>query len=353
MSRKPKLDEEQVAEILRLYATDRRNSNLVLAEMFGVSPSTIGLIVRREVWQHVPMPTVKPEDVVVVGSLPRAGRRRIDPAAVPRDRFRSFVDERGPAECWPWTGRVVGGRGMLSYPGNPNTLAPRLAWAIANEADPGDLDVLHSCDNPICVNPAHLRTGTPKENAADRIGRGRGVLPVPKKPKPRRIIKEMDVESARRKARNFEAKYEIKPSGCWEWTGAGKAADPPCPLFGVGDGLYPAARVAWVLHHGADPGQFFVCHTCDNRLCVNPAHLFLGTPKDNMDDMRAKGRAKTGERRRGEASHKSKVTEDVVRTIRDEYGRRIATQRELAERYGLSQRQIWMIVARRSWAHVA
>lgn len=352
MSRRPKLDEVQVAEILRLYATDRRNSNLALAEMFGVSPSTIGLIVRREAWQHVPMPTVKPEDVAVIGSLPRAGRRRIDPAVVPRDRFRSFVDERGPTECWPWTGRVVGGRGMLSYPGNPNTLASRIAWAIANEADPGELDVLHSCDNPACVNPAHLRVGTPKENAADRIGRGRGVLPIPKEPKPQRIIRQIDVESARKKAVRFEEKYEIRPGGCWEWTGAGKAADPPCPLFGVGVGLYPAARVAWVLHHGADPGQFFVCHTCDNRLCVNPAHLFLGTPKENMDDMRAKGRAKIGERRRGEESHKAKVTEDVVRTIRDEYGRRLATQRELADRYGLSTRQVWMIVARRSWAHV-
>lgn len=345
-----KLNEEQVAEILRLYTTDRRNSNLALAEMFGVSPSTIGLIVRREVWQHVPMPAVRPEDVAVIGSLPRSGRRRIDPAAVPRDRFRSFVDERGPTECWPWTGRVVGGRGMLSYPGNPNTLAPRIAWAIANEADPGDLDVLHSCDNPACVNPAHLRVGTPKENAADRIERGRGVLPIPKETRPSREIRVLNVEDAKRKEHLFKKK-RVESDGCWEWTGSGSRGAAH-PQFVVAGSVYPAARVAWALHHGSDPGQLFVCHTCDNRLCVNPAHLFLGTPKENMDDMRAKGRAKTGERRRGEESHKAKVTEEVVRVIRDEYGRRLATQRELADRYGLSTRQVWMIVARRSWAHV-
>lgn len=52
-----------------------------------------------------------------------------------------------------------------------------------------------------------------------------------------------------------------------------------------------AHRLAWALHNGADPGGKVVMHTCDNRRCVNPEHLVLGTVADNNRDMRIKGRA--------------------------------------------------------------
>lgn len=74
--------------------------------------------------------------------------------------------------CWEWQGhRLPSGYGVLSCQNHPSRAA-RLAWAIANGRMPV-LDILHSCDNPPCVNPNHLREGTHKENMQDMVKRGR------------------------------------------------------------------------------------------------------------------------------------------------------------------------------------
>ena len=81
----------------------------------------------------------------------------------------------------------------------------------------------------------------------------------------------------------------IRDDGCWSWRkvplNTGYAT-----VYAGKKNILTAHRVSWMIHKGEIPKGMQVLHKCDNRICTNPEHLFLGTQKDNVDDMIKKGR---------------------------------------------------------------
>lgn len=115
-----------------------------------------------------------------------------------------------------------------------------------------------------------------------------------------------------------------------------------------------AHREAWRLANGVALDDLQVCHSCDNRPCCNPAHLFRGTAKDNHDDMRAKGRQNYHGPNwsvQGMASMAAKLSVDDVLAIR-KLSRDGMSRSKAAAMFGVTVANIRQIVTRRTWRHV-
>lgn len=156
-----------------------------------------------------------------------------------------------------------------------------------------------------------------------------------------------DLKFGETAARRLVTGLRHGPNGCWEWVGG--AVD-GYGRIGVGsrtDGSKRTERthrLAWMLINGPIPAGKIVCHTCDNRRCCNPAHLWLGTIAENLRDMDEKGR-RVNTPHPGERNGRAVLTAEQVAHIRDsdEMGT------SLARKFGVHKSTIYSIRKRRNW----
>lgn len=159
------------------------------------------------------------------------------------------------------------------------------------------------------------------------------------------------VLSERMKAR-FWARVDVKigRKPCWEW----KAL-----INDSGYGLFPherrslrAHRVAWSLVNGPIPKGLQVCHHCDNRKCVNPDHLYVGTQKDNIADMMDRDRGSGQFTVERNPKPKTKLTRDQVLEVRRLGAQGALSQKEIGRRFGIRQTNVSKILRRESWRNL-
>lgn len=137
-------------------------------------------------------------------------------------------------------------------------------------------------------------------------------------------------------------------TSCWTWVGRSASYSKKHPTgivraLGPGVRKEVAHRAAYRVFVGSVPPGMVVCHRCDNSLCVNPAHLFVGTQKDNMEDCCRKGR-----QNRWARNGQAKLTIEAVLEMRRLRGLGFSTN-ALASRFNIDRAQVSRIVRNQAW----
>jgi hypothetical protein len=138
----------------------------------------------------------------------------------------------------------------------------------------------------------------------------------------------------------FESCIERIPfHTCWEYVGlTGRVSDKyRYARHRIGKSNYQINRVSYQIYKGQIPDGLYVCHTCDNNKCVNPAHLFLGTQKDNMEDMMKKKRG----------NHYRLLTKEQILEMRSKYIPKVYGMKRLAKEFGCSYTEVNLIINRK------
>lgn len=229
-----------------------------------------------------------------------------------RSKFWSHVDHSG--ECWLWTGTLNRGTPQFSIRKDGRRFVLQAArYAYTTEVGPipddGQVLVLTTCRNRLCVRPEHLELGTQAD---------------------------LDRWSLERRAATFWAsvKTDDDPALCWPWLGH-------CSSLGYGQTTLGnrhtlAHRLAYQLTHGSIPDGLAILHRCDNPPCCNPSHLYAGTLQRNALDREERGRSRP---RRGHLNTFAKLTPAQVREIRRRHAAG-ETYKALGAEFGLHPQNI-------------
>lgn len=246
------------------------------------------------------------------------------------ERLNRRIDKSGPGSCWLWTGRKIGNHGFIHDVRGGKKIVrsvSAVAWALANDQpipEGHKLIVSRSCANKLCCNPEHLSLG--KANRSKK----------PRRPLADRFNEHVDRSRG--------------PKSCWPWLR---------PLqMGYGHILTydengkrrrsGAHVVAWALANDQPiPTSVHnpVCHACNNRGCVNPAHLYLGTPGSNMRDAVRAGTHAGWRARRS-------LSPSQVRRIRKLWASGEWSQRAIAKKFNVSPRVIGSVLGGETYQDV-
>lgn len=289
--------------------------------------------------------------------------------------------------CHLWTGCTsCGWYGMISNQPYGTIRTHVLSFLLNNGAIPKGMCVLHKCHNPICVRPDHLKLGTPADNAADKVAAGRQnkhcpwargasngnakkaaalrvtMLKERKKPIRGDQLPQIQPTPAYLDSLGFiqtlperfwEKVQKNSDEACWPWLAGGRQRGYGC----IGVAWLPDKKrawildahvVSWLLNRGRIPDGMCVLHDCpggDDRLCVNPNHLMLGTKADNARDMVAKGRWRGAT---GEAHRSCKLSDQMIHEIRSSSENPMA----LAARFAITIGHVYKILRGASRRHI-
>lgn len=144
----------------------------------------------------------------------------------------------------------------------------------------------------------------------------------------------------------FEEKIFYSPDGCWYWIGQVSKSRHPShvrPKIKIGQSPELAYRFSYRHFKSEIPDGLCVLHTCDNPICVNPGHLFLGTKMDNTYDMMAKGRKPIGERH-----YKTQLTDQQAIDIISSN----ESNKSLCDKFNVAYSVVWSLRKRRTFKHL-
>jgi hypothetical protein len=231
--------------------------------------------------------------------------------------FWDKVEIKGDNDCWIWKGFInksnIGIFNIHKQQFQAHRISYELKYGNTNNKD----HIIHICENSSCINPVHMYS------------------------KNQNIPIELNIFF---KKIFWEKVNIVGKEDCWNWLfstdGSGYGH------FSFFDKMYKAHQVSYKLTNGEIPIGMCVLHKCDNPLCCNPEHLWLGTQQENIEDMVQKNR---NNKPKGSLNGRAKLNEILVSEIRYKYKTEDILQKELAIEYNVAVVTIARIIENRAW----